>query len=111
MKERLRNLLNEAMDKNGIYLDEITAFLIENNVIPLPCKVGDTVYDISEFFDGTHCPEMYEYKINNIQIEELNQESILYIEDLKYPDEAWGKVLFFSREEAEQTLRKEQNNG
>ena len=108
MKERLRNLLNEAMDKNGIYLDEITNSLVQNNVIALPCKVGDTIYDISEFFDGTHCPEMYEYKINRIQIEELNQEPILYIEDLKYPDEAWGKVLFFSKEKAEQTLKNTQ---
>lgn len=105
MKDRLRNLLNEAMDKKGIYLDEITAYLIENNVIPLPCKVGDTVYDISEFFDGTNHPEIYEYDVSYIHIEKEKGKQIFYIADLKYPSDDWGKTLYFSREEALEKLK------
>lgn len=85
----------------GVYAD----YLIENGVIVPPCKVGDKVYDISEFFDGTNCPEIYEYDVQCIHIEEEKGKQIFYIADLKYPSDEWGKTLHFSREEAEKVLK------
>lgn len=70
-----------------------------------PCKVGDKVYDISEFYDGTNCPEIYEYTVERIEITEEKGQQVLYIADLKYPSDEWGKSLHFSREQAESKLK------
>ena len=43
--------------EHGGFCEASNALSEVNNVIPLPCKVGDTVYDISEFFDGTNHPK------------------------------------------------------
>ncbi len=80
----------------------------ESRLIVPPCKVGDTVYDISEFYDGTICPEMYEYKVNHI---DLLNDGKFEIEFIPYPDEAWGKTLFLTKEEAEAKLKEREGNG
>lgn len=79
----------------------------KEQIIVQPCKVGDTVYDISEFYDGTICPEMYEYKVNRIEF--LNNGKF-EIECIPYPDEAWGKTLFLTKEEAEEKLKELKDN-
>ena len=86
-------------------MEDVADYLLENGVIVPPCKVGDTVYDISESFDGTHSPELYHYKVDDIRVEKIKGEVILFITDIKYPSEDWGKELFFSQEEAEAALR------
>ena len=114
MRDRLIELLNKKYDhfcdqcgvnKDSHYTDSLADYLIENGVIVPPCKVGDKVYDISEFFDGTNCPEIYEYDVQCIYIEEEKGKQIFYIADLKYPSDEWGKTLHFSREEAEKVLK------
>ncbi len=86
-------------------VDTIADAILADGWIRPPCKVGDRVYDISEFFDGTHSPEIYEYTVERIEITEEKGKQIFYIADLKYPSEEWGKSLHFSREEAEKALK------
>lgn len=115
MRDRLIELLRQAefayLDFSKLHpyeksLTDFTAdYLLENGVIVPPCKVGDVVYDISEFFDGTNYPEIYEYDVLCIHIEEEKGKQIFYIADLKYPDNAWGKTLFFDKQKAEQALK------
>ena len=121
MRDRLVELMVEADAYDGYecklctddhscfrcYFTKLADHLIENGVIVPPCKVGDYVYDISEFFDGTNCPEIYEYRVDRIEITEEKGQQVLYIADLKYPSDEWGKSLHFSREDAEKALRKE----
>lgn len=110
MKERLVELVKKAHDEQKYLtsdksINAIADHLLENGVIVPPCKVGDYVYDISEFFDGTNCPEIYEYKVDRIEITEEKGQQVLYIADLKYPSDEWGKSLHFSKEEAEAKLK------
>lgn len=51
-RERLIELLNESTDKNGIYLDKIADYLLENGVVLPPFKVGEMVYRICKRVDG-----------------------------------------------------------
>ena len=113
MKERLIELIEKEIDtkQSGINAEWLADYLLANGVIVPPCKVGDTVYDISEFFDGTNCPEIYEYKVDRIEITEEKGQQVLYIADLKYPSDEWGKSLHFSREEAEQALQRKEDEG
>lgn len=60
-KDRLIELLHDWGTKNtdGINADSVAKHLLENNVMVLPCKVGDTVYiiekceNIDSQLDGT----------------------------------------------------------
>ncbi len=118
MRERLIELIKGSCKKVGDYISrcdvvptadqicEVRAdYLLKNGVIVPPCKVGDKVYDISEFFDGTNCPEIYEYDVDRIEITKEKGQQVLYIADLKYPSDEWGKQLFLTRQEAEQVLK------
>ena len=102
MRDRLIELIKKTVVP--YFAEFIADDLIADGWMRPPCKVGDKVYDISEFFDGTNCPEIYEYDVSCIHIEELKGEQIFYIADLKYPSDEWGKTLHFSREEAEKAL-------
>ncbi len=100
MRDRLIGLLVDAKREGSEPYQ--ADHLIENGVIVPPCKVGDTIYDISEFYDGTNSPEMYEYKVNHI---DYIGNGRMEIEFITYPDKCWGKVLFFNRKIAEQKLK------
>ena len=110
MRDRLVELIrgsdilcDTCGESTSSYCSEAIAdYLIENGVIVPPCKVGDTIYDISEFYDGTISPEMYEYKVNHI---DYIGNGRMEIEFITYPDKCWGKVLFFNRKQAEQKLK------
>ena len=69
MRDRLIELIsdmeNELLRAYQYTTDEyriasIADHLIENGAILPPCKVGDTLYDISEFVNGCSSPEIYE---------------------------------------------------
>ena len=59
----------EHIGKSCMLAENIADDIIANGEIVPPCEVGDKVYDISEFFDGTNCPEIYEYDVSYIRIE------------------------------------------
>lgn len=79
---------------------------LENAIVP-PCKVGDTVYDISS-------GEVLICTIEKIEIS-LTERMLLFIDiSIKYPTysttetietDYFGKTVFLTKEEAEQKLK------
>lgn len=68
----------------------------QGRLIELPCKVGDTVYEI---FDG----EIYEYKSHEITLDSYNKR--FCYDSLNISLDDIGKTIFITREEAEQALK------
>ena len=104
MKQRLSELLEQG-HKNYLYYDQIADHLIENGVIVPPCKVGDTVWVISQWYKYTK-PEIESRKILSIQFYRSGAIQYHY-KDGCFWQEHIGKTVFPTREEAEQKLRKE----
>lgn len=79
-------------------LEEYVAdYLLERCVIHIPCKVGDIVYQT----DGIR---IYELTILNIS---LHKNKPCYeTESLDFDDDAIGKSIFLTKEEAERRLTK-----
>lgn len=76
-------------------------------LVRLPCKVGDTVYDISEFVERTPCPEMYEYYADYIGIGKSDDgRTVISIDCTDFYMDDFGKIVFTSREAAEKALEK-----
>ncbi len=105
--EILQDTLHEwECDVSIKTLTEITEHLIENGVICLPCKVGDTLYEI------TSRNTISEYEVTAIRIElfnvfidwKLTQGFVdRYISDM--PVGEIGRTVFLTREEAENALK------
>ena len=119
-RQRLVELLNEATDKHGIYLDKVADYLLDNGVIAPPVKVGDKFYRIETWcteggfleepirpYSSTceHCCEECDGKK---KVEEYTFNSIIQILEL---ERYFGKSVYLTREEAEAKLkRKEDGN-
>ena len=74
-------------------------------LLRLPCKVGDTVYDISEFVERTPYAEMYEFHADYIGIGKSDDgRTVISIDCMDYYMDDFGKIVFTSREEAEKAL-------
>lgn len=111
MRDRLIELLNQ----NCGYVEEQKAekladYLIANGVIIMPCKIGHTLYDISEFFDGTPYPEKYRLKAEYITFydkypDRKEKEPWITIDGFDYKFSDFSKTVFLTREEAEQALK------
>ena len=86
--------------------------LLANGVIVLPFKIGQSVYDISEFMNGSYAPEMYEMKGNELNIELNKAGEYVYTYDgmYIYPEDI-GRSLFLTKEEAEEKLKELKDNG
>ena len=120
MRDRLIDLLNihqdygtkhfhaDGMQEVSSMSNELIAdHLLANGVIVLPCKLGDTIYDISEFVNCVPCPEMYEDKVGFITIMNRNNGEMYFdIECVECDYDDFGKTIFFTKEEAEQALSK-----
>lgn len=88
-RERLIELIQSAVNGCARHWAEVIAdYLLANDVIVPPCKVGDTVYQT----DGVG---LYESTIKNIVYETKN---------IAFDERAIGKTVFLSREEAEAAL-------
>lgn len=110
-RERLIDILGELdCDHSSAYVAD---HLLANGVIVPPCKQRDTIYDISEFIDGTPAPEMYEIYVDCISLESNETgKTIFCIDGLEYYYEDFGKTVFLTREEAEKALAERSvNNG
>ena len=97
-RERLINVLNEAFIKSDDNfgmpnIEQVADHLLANGVIVLPCKVGDTVYQMD-------AGRVYESKIHNI---------IYDTDSVAFDGRAIGKIIFLSREEAEKELERRKN--
>lgn len=69
------------------------------NYYEMPCSFGDMATDISEHFDGTENPTMYNYFVESIAIEQ-DGDGVLYIinNNWWYKEEDIGKIVFFGQD-------------
>ena len=126
-RERLVELLNEAkrriknLDTSYPDYDEAVDYLLANNVVVLPCKVGDTVHSFSADF-GVVLP----YIVGTLNIGYMGKSGVYYsyeanchdpetdelLDEIDFESEDIGKTVFLSREEVENVLkeRKEKDN-
>lgn len=76
------------------------------NVIELPCRVGETLYVISQIKDKRILPFINEYEVTSIGIKKkgiiVYHEMDGYIKSFKQTD--FGKTVFLTKEEAEQAV-------
>lgn len=115
MRDRLVELIsdmeNELLRSYPYTTDEyriacLADHLIENGAILPPCKVGDTLYDISEFVNGCSYPEIYEYTCEYITIfKDKDGETVFEIDAINFHFNDFGKTVFLTREDAEKALR------
>lgn len=77
---------------------------VEGRLLVLPCKVGDTVYEILEETVPNH-----HFYINEWKVQDVSTQSIKYADEWESYD---YENLYFTREEAEAALeRRRKDNG
>lgn len=116
MKARmpLHQWVGESVDKMSIFsvpvskIIDLTKAEKQERILMLPCKVGDTLYDIYEavnnkgFEDGM----IKELKVPEIHINlDKRNRPWLIISNYMFAFEDFGKTVFLSKEEAEAALR------
>ncbi len=119
IKKSRREWLSKEYDNDTekSFNDEyIAEYLLANNVVVLPCNVGDTVYYINEYYDiYLHKDTIYEAKVARMVITKNNEISlVIHIKDesglMEYPNvKDFGKTVFLTRAEAEAKLKEMQN--
>ena len=116
MRERLIEQLDTFCQKelgtnfNKDILDKFADYLLADGWIRLPCNVGDTLYDITEFLDGTSCPEIYEIQDVEMMIEKNKDGKYIFSYDSCYIcGDKIGTSLFLTREEAEKALKRKED--
>lgn len=98
MRERLIELLLKL--PIGKSESEVTAdHLLENGVVVLPIKTGDTIYRC-----GDPIKKVYEWEIEHI---EMYVDEIVYVDDSDntFTGDEIGKTVFLTREAAENALK------
>ena len=100
LPDRYSRCFGSVADKLAEYEDLEEQGLI----LRLPCKVGDTLYDIQEFIDGCEHPEVYVIDASAIEVSKDELGTRYCIDCVDYRDEHFGTVLFSSMEEAEKAL-------
>ena len=81
----------------------------EGRVVVLPCKVGDTLYDIYEAM-GNGTGEIRELKVTDIHIHlDKRSKEWLIAGGYYFSLSDFGKTVFLTREDAEAALRREQD--
>ncbi len=100
-RERLIELMEQATN-GSCHVEDVADYLLENGVVVPICKIGDTVYVIW-FSDDSQSYKMAEHTVTDISTKYIWLEE----EELYYPLTAIGEEVFWSEEEAEQALRKE----
>lgn len=117
-RERLVELLNEATFGVNVHtladhlsretIERVADYLIANNVVVLPCKVGDTVYCIWKYSDFAKedIPFIQESRVSGFVIEDYVTQIIP--ENYGEMIDSWHLLLdvAFTKEEAEKKWSK-----
>ena len=85
-------------------LPELFQAVDDGKIIELPCKVGDTLYDIFEFNENESDPEIFESKADSIEIGKGKRGDCFTVDGTTFYPDDFGKTVFLSREEAEKAL-------
>lgn len=96
-----------------IDIETVVDYLLSNGAMMPPCKVGDTVYVISQFADDI----VHTGVVERMCIDEEGNEIIIvgndwFVDDIgvcKSPSD-FGKTAFLTHEEAEQALKERAAN-
>lgn len=94
----------EGFGQEADWLEELKRYRDleeQGRLLVLPCKVGDTVYEIIE----ETVPNRYFY-INEWQVQDVSTQSIKYADEWEQYD---YENLYFTREEAEAALERRRN--
>ena len=92
--------IQKAFDKLAHYEDLEEQGLL----LKLPCKIGDTLWDIFEFVDEYDHPEMYVVDATKIEISKDDKGIVYCIDGVDFRGKEFGKTVFASKEEAEKKL-------
>lgn len=92
---------------NYIQNSELADYLLENGVIVLPCKVGDTVYFLARSL-YTKNEKVKSGKVFRMAITEKGIDLFVNNHSAKLP---YGKRSFLTKEEAEAKLKESEQNG
>ncbi len=91
------------------------SFKNKSRFVELPCKVGDTVYDISFGLIYGRGEVITECIVQRFDINESETVIVTYIPKLKrrygVHDYSFGKTVFLTRAEAEKALKEREMNG
>ena len=91
-------------------------YLLEHGIIVLPCKVGDTVWWVTEIVDE-NCGEKPDILLGEIASFSVQKEGLWafcrYVGGLTFWHlvSDFGKTVFLTREEAERALKECKDNG
>lgn len=114
-KEKLivRKKLIKLLDQNCGYTEAQKAetfadYLLKNNVIPLPVKIGSIVYGISRNKIIPLIIEEIRYNKNGIELISTNEQYYGYGKVSLDPNNKIGMEWYKTKEEAEKTLEEKQ---
>ena len=117
VREKLVKLLKTSPTRNGYTdLGDIADHLIAHGVVVLPCKIGDKVY-VNYIYGRNKIITDSQMVCSIKQTVGVNDESYWkvcvkqviekgYIVYHEYTEDDFGKTVFLTREEAEESLRK-----
>ena len=107
MEARALRALGEDSKRLADWLEELKRYRDleeQGRLLVLPCKVGDTVYEILEETVPNH-----HFYINEWKVQDVSTQSIKYADEWESYD---YENLYFTREEAEAALeRRRKDNG
>lgn len=105
-ENKLVNLLDKYMGNDFLMNNGLAKWLLENDLIVPPCNIGDTVYLAN--------PNTLLVKELRVDYFDIFQNSVNFTFKIHLVSEKWsdfvfledfGKTVFFTREEAIQSLR------
>ena len=109
-RKRLIELLNKSCEAGGLLMNDTRTtadYLLENGVVVLPCKVGDTVGIISLEVNrntGDLERKIHSRRISKIELCRYGQTYLTDKGDV-ISEHRLGEDVFFTKEEAEQALK------
>lgn len=86
---------------------ELTEAEKDGRLVVLPCKVGDRIYRIQEYFNDATLRS--EHKVKVCRIGSVSIDSMMTDDMVFLPFDRIGKSVFFTREEAEKALEGKRN--
>lgn len=105
-RERLVEIIETAVSIMQNTPEKLADYLLDHGIIAPPCKVGDTVYVVSQTKDRRILPFVNEYEVTSIKVGKrkctIYHEMDGYIKIFKQDE--FGKTVFLAREEAEAAL-------
>ena len=118
-RERLIEILKDNQGDSTYYMTDeavqsVSDVLLDNGVVVLPCKVGDTVYIVHNTAESIDldCSEtcIYETVIDSIHISGIVEYHMFYKKIIHpdcdfFSDKDIGKTVFLTKEEAEKALK------